>query len=100
VPVPSNLTGFDAAICCFGLAAGLQEKVSQMVAESLCFATVCRMMHGNQHTRFFCVAGSTQEEVSQMVAESVREAQISGSDRPVAWDGSAVRTFHFLDARH
>jgi hypothetical protein len=26
-----------------------------------------------------------------MVAESLREAQISGSDRTVVWDGSAVR---------
>lgn len=27
-----------------------------------------------------------------MVAESLREAQISGSDRTVVWDGAAVRT--------
>lgn len=47
--------------------------------------------HEDEDASLVVLAGSTQEEVSSMVAESIREAQISGSDRTVVWDGAAVR---------
>ncbi|KAK9868629.1 hypothetical protein WJX84_000926 [Apatococcus fuscideae] len=34
------------------------------------------------------VFGSTQEEVGALVQRSMQEAQISGGDRPVVWDGA------------
>lgn len=33
-------------------------------------------------------AGSTQEEVSSIVEASIKDSKISGTDRPVAWDGA------------
>ena len=33
-------------------------------------------------------AGSTQEEVGALVQRSIQDAQISGGDRPVVWDGA------------
>ncbi len=35
-------------------------------------------------------AGSTQEELSQRVEASIKEAKVSGGDRPVAWDGATM----------
>ena len=35
-------------------------------------------------------AGSTQEEVSSIVEASIKDSKISGTDRPVAWDGATT----------
>ncbi|BDA49786.1 Splicing factor 3A subunit 1 [Coccomyxa sp. Obi] len=36
------------------------------------------------------VFGSTQEEVSSIVEASIKDSKISGTDRPVAWDGATT----------
>ena len=44
------------------------------------------------------LSGSTEEEVTQVVSASIREKLMSGTGRPIVWDGSSEPTDGYLKA--
>ena len=48
----------------------------------------CGVLSGARSDKpWFWSAGSAQEEMGALVQQSINDSKISGSDRPVAWDG-------------